>query len=204
MLSKQEERAVHLLASGLPPIKVASVLGVSPALLSQYNHNEEFRTALEAAEAEMREKDIEDITLTAKYHAAEHALIDRVTGLVETSEMRDVLSALKVVAERQDRAKERINPNPVGGNTTINNTVVNLSMPTHAIPEFKKNEINQVIAIDSKPLAPLSSKGVVNLFQRMQEQKLLEKQKEKENDTRRIIEAAERSPQEAIQTSFSF
>jgi len=152
MLSRVEERAIHLIASGLQQAQVASILGVSPALISQWKSTEEFATTLEAATVEANKGDKEEVALTAKYHAAENALIDQVMALSPIAELRDVVAALRVVGERQDKTKTRLipmNANP----TTVNQTIVNLTLPSHSLPEFSINTDNQVVAIDTKSIA---------------------------------------------------
>ena len=191
MLSRVEERAIHLLASGLQQVQVASILGITPALISQWKVKEEFTTSLEAATIEANKGDKEEVALTAKYHAAENALVDQVMALAPIAELRDVVAALRVVGERQDKAKTRLNPmaaNP----STINQTVINLTLPSHSLPEFSVNNDNQIVAIDSKSIAPLSAGGVADLFKQFSLNKL-----ENQNDPSRIPSSAESSTPKA-------
>jgi hypothetical protein len=78
------------------------------------------------------------------------------------SELRDVTAALRVVGERQEKAKNRMNP--IVSQQAVYNTVVQLSLPAHATPELSFGGAKEVIAIENRNLAPLSSSGVLSLF----------------------------------------
>lgn len=199
MLTRTEERIIHLLASGLPSSQVASVIGVTPALLSQLKQKTEFMEALEAATIEANKGDKEETAISAKYAAAESVLLDKVLDLAAGAELRDVVGALKAVGERQDRVKQRALPAASSNNNTINATIVNLTLPAHALPEFRTNSENQIISIDSKPLAPLSAGGVSDLFKKFTATKLENKEnKENNDDLRRTFASPEGSTQEAF------
>ncbi len=159
------ERIATLIASGLTDAQVATIIGVSPARISQIKKEEDFFTLLSAKQTEVAAKDVEEISLTAKYTAAEHLLIEQVTQMAPVSELRDVTAALRVIAERQEKAKSRMNP-VIQGSPIINN-IVQLSLPAHAIPEITLNSEKEVIAIGQRNLAPLSSQGVLGLFNKL-------------------------------------
>ena len=180
------EQAATLLASGLKPTNVASILGCSPSAISQLQNNPEFLRIYEVKRIEAEEEDIEEKALSAKYHAAEHQLLDQVLAMAPVSELRDVTNALRVVAERQDKAKTRLNPIQAGH--TVVQQVINLTIPAHTIPEVILTQEKEVQAINQLHLAPLTSEGVTNLFSAMR--------KEKDNDSTRIpAEAGRASPQ---------
>ena len=181
------ERITTLLASGLKPSQVASIVGISPARISQLaKENEEFQTLLSAQEAEIAEKDIEEINLTSKYHAAEHALLDQVLSMAPVAELRDVTAALRVVAERQDKAHLR--KNPIQQSQPVLQQVIQLNIPTHALPEVYLSRQKEIISIDDRSLAPLNSEGVTKLFSNMR--------KGHDHDTTRLpIESETTSPE---------
>lgn len=158
------ERVINLLASGIKPAQVASILGVTPARISQLaSEIPNLKELIAEKEAELAEKDIETVALDAKYHTAEHALINQVVELAPIAELRDVTAALRVISERQDKRKQLVNPNPVGGTITLNQ-VISLSLPNHALPEISLSSEKEVISINNRTLAPMSSTGVTNLF----------------------------------------
>jgi hypothetical protein len=186
------DRITTLLASGIKPAQVASIVGISPARISQLaKENPEFQNLLASKEAEAKEKDIEEIALTGKYHAAEHALLDQVLAMAPVAELRDVTAALRVVAERQDKAHLR--KNPIQQSQPVLQQVIQLSIPTHALPEVYISRQKEIIAIDDKSLAPLSSEGVTTLFSNMRKQ---------ENDTARIPSEPEAIIKEAQARDF--
>lgn len=186
------ERVATLLASGLPAASVASIIGVSPARISQLKAEEGFEEIFQAKMAEMATKDAEEVSIGAKYLEAEHKLLKQVIDLSSVSEMRDVTAALRVVAERQERAKNRINPIQQG--TQVFNTVVQLQLPTHAVPELSFSGNKEVIAIQERSLAPLSSTAVTSLFASMNP-------KEKDNDPLASLDSPKASNTEAFPPS---
>lgn len=161
-----QDRAANLLASGIPPSQVASIMGVTPARISQLLKEESFALSLAAREAEIASGDIEEITLAAKYHAAESALIQQVMEMAPMAELRDVTAALRVVGERRIAKEQSRNPLPIGGSTIINN-IVQLSLPSHALPEIAITKQKEIISIGDKNLAPMTSTGITNLFKKI-------------------------------------
>ncbi len=183
------DRVATLLASGLKPTHVASIIGCSPARISQLAKDSlEFQNLLALKTAEAEEKDIEDLALNAKYHAAEHQLLDQVLAMAPVSELRDVTNALKVVAERQEKMK--IRQNPIQQQAAVLNQIIQISIPVHALPEVSLTKEREVISINNQSLAPLTSQGVTNLFANMK--------KEKDNEPARIPEITEGSFTEAL------
>jgi hypothetical protein len=156
------DRIATLLASGLLASQVATIVGVSPARITQLQKEEGFAEILAGKQAEVAAKDIEEISLSAKYTAVEHLLIEQMVQMAPVSELRDVTAALRVVAERQEKAKSRMNP--ILQQSPVLNNIVQLILPSHAIPELALNAEREVIAIGNRNLAPLSSSGVLSLF----------------------------------------
>ena len=159
-----QDRIASLLSSGLKPAQIATIIGISPGRISQITSTEEFSLKLQALQAEQKEVDIEEQAISAKYCAAEHALINQVMEMAPVSELRDVTAALRVVAERQEKMKSRTSILPHQSTQQIN--IVSITLPSHAlaIPSIQQNSQKEVIAIDGNTLAPLSSQSVTNLF----------------------------------------
>ena len=195
------ERITTLLASGLKPSNVASIVGCSPARISQLSHEQHFQDLLASKIAEAEESDVEEKTITAKYIAAEHILLNQIIDMAPVSELRDVTAALRVVAERQEKAKTRLNP--VQGTTIINQTV-QIAVPSHTLPEISLTKDLEVISVNTLNLAPLTSEGVTNLFKNLKADKeAIEMQKieENANEQGRILREAEETFGEALQES---
>ena len=160
-----QERVATLLASGLKPSNVASIVGCSPARISQLLQEEGFKNLLANKSAEVEASDVEEKTLNAKYHAAEHSLLNLILEMAPTAELRDVTNALKVVSERQDKLKTRMNPVQQGN--VITQQFVQINIPVHSLPEVVINEQRQILSINEQNLAPMTSEGVTSLFKGM-------------------------------------
>ena len=184
------DRITTLLASGLKPSNVASIVGCSPARISQLAQDQHFQDLLQAKIAELEADDVEEKTLSAKYLSAEHTLLNQIIEMAPVSELRDVTAALRVVAERQEKAKTRLNP--VQGTTIINQTV-QIAVPSHTLPEISLTKDLEVISVNTLNLAPLTSEGVTNLFKSMKEEK------EIQHEPNRILGAAEEALAETLQ-----
>lgn len=164
----QIDRIATLIASGLPDEAVGTIVGLSPGRISQIKKEDSFQLLLAEKRALVEEKDAEEVSISAKYLAAEHALLKQVVEMAPVSELRDVVGALRVVAERQERAKARVNPIVQGA--PVLNQVIQLQLPDHAVPRAAMNltSTREVIAIENRNLAPLSSSGVLDLFKGME------------------------------------
>ena len=184
------ERIATLLANGLKPANVATIVGCTPAYLSQLaKSNEEFKNLLADKTALADKETNEELSLSVKYQAAEHTLIDRIMELSTVAEMRDLTSALRVISERQEKTKTRLNPVIEG--QTVTNNIIQISVPSHALPELCMTREQQVLSVDNINLAPLTSTGVINLFKGMNEKKM-----ENGNEQRRILSITEKTSQE--------
>ena len=159
------DRIATLSASGLTPAAISTIVGVSPARISQIQATSEYEELLHAKTAELAEKDQEELSLSAKYLEAEHLLVKQVIEMAPISELRDVVGALRVVAERQEKAKARMNP--VFHSQPVFNNIVQLQLPQHATPELAYGQNREVLAIENRALTPLSSTGVLGLFKSM-------------------------------------
>ena len=184
------ERIATLLASGLPPAQVATIVGLSAGRISQIMKEESFIPILASKQAEVQAADIEEISLSAKYTAAEHGIIDQMMAMIPHAELRDLTGALRVVAERQEKAKVRLNP--IQGSAPVIHTTVQLALPTYVMPAIQYNQEKEVISVGNRDLAPMSSNAVTSLFKGMSEVK---------HDERTIHAIAEESLREALPQS---
>jgi hypothetical protein len=183
--STQINRIATLLASGLNQAQVSSIVNVSPSRIAQITATDDFKLIYADKKAAHEKEDVEKLAIAAKYLSAEHALLDHVISSVPNMEAKDATNALRIVAERQDKAAARINP--VHGNVVVHQNIVQLTLPTHAVPEILLNSDREVIAIDNKTLAPLSSDAVTNLFKHLSN-------KENENVQARLPDLTEDGP----------
>jgi hypothetical protein len=164
-----KERIAEYLASGVPPVQVASIVGVTPSAIAQLAKEEGFKDLLETKVQELASQPAarEEVILNSKYSATEHRLLDAMGGAIATAELPAITRALEVVANRQEARLKRLTP--AAPAQQIN--VIQLTLPSHAIPEYKVNERSEVVAIGNQAMASLSAGGVRKLFQDISETK---------------------------------
>lgn len=191
-ITTQMQRIAALHASGLNSAQISSVVGVSPSRISQIVATEEYKQLLESKRAETEKENLEEVAISAKYLSAEHALIDQVLQMAPSSELRDITAALRVVAERQERAATR--KAPIHAAQVTNNQIIQLVLPPHALPELAISKTNEITAIANTSIAPLSSGGVTALFASLAAKKGNFNTEGNYNDSTGTIIEAERIP----------
>jgi len=156
------------MSSGLRAAQISSIVGISPARISQIATTEEFKLILADKKVDAEKQDAEDMAIAAKYLSAEHLLINQILDMAPSAELRDVTNALKVVSERQLLRNKAASMNGTATTTNIvAQQIVQISLPIHALPEYYISQEREVISIDNQNLAPLSSTGVTSLFENM-------------------------------------
>lgn len=170
-----KERIRRLLASGLKASEVASIVGCTPAYVSQLLKDTEFHKLVEADMLEAQEKNDEEVHLDTRYHNTEHRILTYIEKELPNAELPQLVRALEAVGKRQSERRKEKHPVAPAAVPGVNIYVTQLALPAHAIaapaPVVSVNEKNEIIAIDAKPLAPMSADGVKNIFQQMQVQK---------------------------------
>ena len=167
----KKTKIANLLAQGLTPANVAAYTGVTPAYISQLVKDPAFKELiLTQMNTDVAAKTDEEL-LSTKYTSMEHRLLAAMEESLAGAELRDITGALRVVAERQEAKAKRLSPVNTPGNVT-NITAVSVYLPRQVIPTLTLNSKNEVIAVDEKPMAPMSAKGVTELFTKMQNAKL--------------------------------
>lgn len=161
-LTTQLQRIASLHASGLNSAQISSIVGVSPSRISQLVATSEYQDILTSLRSEVEEKNIEETAISAKYLSAEHALLSKILENSSNCEMRDLVSALRVIAERQERAATR--KAPIHAASITHNQVIQLVLPSHALPELTISSDNQITSIANQSIAPLTAEGVTSLF----------------------------------------
>lgn len=166
-----KERAASYLGQGVPPGQVASIMGCTPAYISQLMKDEEFVKLVKKHEGVVDgTEEGEGKSIQAKYTGLEHQLIKAMGDALPNAELPAITRALEVVANRQEKAAMRKNPAGMGTDSGRGVSVhVTLTLPTHAIPAqpvIQVNEKNEVVAIDDRSMAPMSSNGVEAMFRR--------------------------------------
>ena len=162
-------RVAALLSQGLSVTQVSTIVGCTPARISQLKQEESFKLLLADKTSEVEKEGDEDKLLSTKYTALEHQLIAQMSDIAISAEMRDVTAALRVVAERQDRMRQRATP----AAQHSQQVVVAITLPSHAIPGriIEMTKEREVISIGEQTIAPLTSTAVTELFTQMKEKK---------------------------------
>jgi hypothetical protein len=173
-MSAVKERVLNLLAAGLPASEVATVIGCSPSYISQLSKEPDFAEALKNRIIAANEESDEQKQLDKRYETTEHLLLNAVKDKIPEASMGEVIRALEVIDKRKDSSHKRKNPglvNPIGPAVNVN--IVQLALPQQVlktIPQavVQTNSQNEIVAIDGRALAPMSSDGVKNLFSQIQ------------------------------------
>ena len=153
----QQDRVIQLLGSGLSAEVVATAVGCEPSYISQLLADDEFAKKV----SELRIQNLQAATKRDnKWDEIEDKLLDKLKDSVEyIMKPREILAALATVNSAKRRgatAQESL---------TINNTVVNLTLPQKAVHNFVVNQTNQVIGVNDQSLLTMPSMNVKSLLQ---------------------------------------
>jgi tRNA A37 N6-isopentenylltransferase MiaA len=159
----QNPRILDLLAQGVKPMQVLTIVGCTPQYLKSLLEDIEFKTDLEKKQAEYFKEADEDVVLTTRYLSLEHKILNTIEQQIGTAELRDNIKALEVVAKRQEQAKNRSGGAGEGASRVVINNI-SLNLPAHAIPEYRLNSNKEVVAIGNTAMAPMTGNAVKALF----------------------------------------
>lgn len=169
-----KNRIRNLLINGLTASEICTIVSCSPSYVSQLLKEEEFRKEVEAGKIAAQEQRSEEDHIDTRYQNVEHKILTSIEGSLEEASLGEKVRALEMIQKRQDSKFMRKNPAPEAG-TSITMNVVSLQLPNQAarqqLPLVQMNSDSEIVAIDGKVLAPMSSDGVKSLFQRIGEAK---------------------------------
>lgn len=155
-----EDKALALLASGLPAVKVAEALGVDVSRISQLVSDETFSTKLSEAKYEAIAKhnnaDNELDEIESKIRAKMLDTLDSVYKPMELTRMLQVVNA----------SKRRGSGTPAS--ITEQQQILNLVMPTKVINNFVTNINNQVIQAGTTELLTMQSSTLADKVKTME------------------------------------
>lgn len=158
------------LIDGVKPAQVATIMGCSPGYISQLLSDPEYKASVEAGML-ANQKPVDE-RLDARYTSLEADIIATMHANLAQAEFGELRQALDSVVKAQDLKARRKMPAPSSPGS-ITNVTVSVALPAHALrlPQAVLNETGEVIAIDNKPLAPMSAGGVKNLFSQIKERR---------------------------------
>lgn len=163
------DRILELLAQGISPVQVVSIVGCQPAYLKSLLEDTEFASRVEAKQKEYFQEADEEAIISNKHLALEHKILKHLEAQLPTAEMRDTIRALEVISTRQEKMKSRLHKSSeFVGNKVVVNTI-NLTLPSHAIPEYSLSSNKEVVAIGDKVITPMSGEKVKQLFHNLKE-----------------------------------
>ena len=164
-----KDRIMDYLAAGIKPVQICSIVGCTPAYISQLLADEDFKLALNDKLTNQSE-DASEQALDMKYEAVEHRILNAVQDALANAELPALTAALRVVGDRQEKMRQRKNPILMPVHQNVN--VISLTLPAQyalKAPTIKMNELQEVIAVGDNILAPMSADGVRAMFSRMKE-----------------------------------
>jgi len=141
-LSGNQSKALSLLGQGISPVMVASTLGVSESLISQYISEPRFSeevTKLKLASLQAQ-TDIDN-----KYLKAENSLIDKLIKTIPLiSKPMDILRGIQIINATKRRGMAD------GAPVTHHTNIVQINLPASMAARFVTNTANQIVEIQDE------------------------------------------------------
>lgn len=154
MSTSTESRALTLLGSGIAPETVAASLGVSASRISQLLSQAEFAAQVAELRFENLNKHNER---DSKYDDMEDRLIERMRDCLPMMyKPMEILKAIQVINSAKRRGASA--PESI----TQQQTIINLTLPTQIINQFKINAQNQVVSTGSQDLITMQASTLLN------------------------------------------
>ena len=140
-------KMLSLLGKGLPSSVVATAVGVTESYVAQILAEPDFAEEVTS----LRINNLESHTKRdASYDAIEDQLLEKLnTQLFYIQKPSEILSALKVVNSATRRG---VDPLTQAGSGINQSTIVNITLPSKLIAEFKSNALGQVIEAEHTAL----------------------------------------------------
>ena len=161
-----KERIKQLLINGFKPSEIVDIVGCSPSYISQLLHDEDFKKEVEAQKVIAQAEKTEEDHLDVKYQGLEHDLIKAARQALPEASLAEISRALETIHKREQLRFAR--KHPISPSPAVNVHIVSLALPAHAleshVPTVEMNEKQEIIAINGRALAPMSSDGVKNIF----------------------------------------
>lgn len=138
-LNHNQSKALSLLGQGISPVMVASTLGVSESLISQYISDKKFSeevTKLKLASLQVQTE------IDSKHMKAENMLLDKLIKTIPLiSKPMDILRGIQVINATKRRG---LGDTPVPTNHT---QIVQINLPASMAARFVTNTANQIVEI---------------------------------------------------------
>lgn len=162
-----KDRIKTLLINGHKAGDVASILGISPSYISQLLSDPDFKKEVETDLLERIGTDTDEEEKDKRYDRLEHRIITEISTSLGEASFGEKLRALEVINKRSDSILASKRP-VLQGQLPGTIQIVQIGLPLHVAKNLSTdivlNSQSEIIAIEGKPLAPMSSNGVKNIF----------------------------------------
>lgn len=156
-----KEQIKSLLKANCKPGDVAMQVGCDPSYVSQLLQDTEFAQEVFTARIDFLSK---NTARDLNYDEIEDQLIDglklKISQGAAFFKTETLLRAISTINQAKRRSIV-VNTNP--GDTTINNTIIQLTIPQHAIRQFQVNAQNEVIAVGQQELISMPAKALLDI-----------------------------------------
>jgi predicted transcriptional regulator len=178
------ERAMELLGRGVRPSVVATILRVTPAVISQYQEDPEFKEILQGR---LVESQLAASVRDARLDALEDQIITQVERSIQWfSKPADALGALKLINGLARRAPViATNPDDISTQTVI------LQLPTHmqnSVVNIQVNTNNEVVEVNGREMRTMATSQVLRELE--VSQAITSQNLERENEQRAIASSS--------------
>lgn len=170
-MSSKIDRIANLLASGMKPVMVARIVGVTDSYISQLQADPDFKSALEDLKAEKAEQNSteaeEDSILKDKLKGAEHRIVDHILSRLDMMADGHAIAALRTIGDRHDAARKHnlLTQAPaLAGSQMATVRMVELTMPACAVPELILGKNKEIVSIGGREITPMPINALQNLI----------------------------------------
>lgn len=177
-----KEQIKFLLKANCRPGDVAAQVGCDPSYISQLMQDDQFVNEVLTARVQYLEKSAQR---DLNYDEIEDQLISGLKSKVEqgvTFWKPDIL--LRAITTINNAKRRSVQLKPEGGDTIINNNIIQLTVPAHAVKQFQVNSDNEVIAVGAQELVSMPAKQLLNMVKsaitvQVEEKEMMDKEMQK-------------------------
>jgi hypothetical protein len=161
-MASKIDRIANLLVSGLKPASIAQIVSVSPSYISNLLKDEDFQAHIQALAQEKLDEGCNE-TEEAKFYVdklagAEHTIVNHLLERLPYMADNHAIMALNTVGSRRDAMMKANLLAGVGQALQANGgtvRMVEISIPSVAIPDVQFGKNNEVVSIGSRAITPM-------------------------------------------------
>lgn len=165
MSTSVRDKVIAYAGQGIAPAVIATACGVTPAYISQLLDLEDVKSEI----SQVRAGKLEDaIAADTAVETVEKAALAQIKAKLPF--VKDAVSAARIFTALNN-AKKKATPNEQNMDA-VSAQQVTVTIPRGAALHFKINEVNQVIEVEGRIMAPLPSRSLADLQKRVSQSKL--------------------------------